>query len=139
MRKSWLLCVFLGALAWGQAQPMTPPAQAGSAPNAAAAPAVEVPESAAVLTIKGVCPATPKATAAGGKTAAAAKKPADCKTVITRADFEKLTKALQQGQTPLNPQQKRQLASQLPGVIAMSEAAKKKGLDKSESYLETVK
>ena len=31
MRKSWLLCVFLGTLAWGQAQaPMTPPATRGS-------------------------------------------------------------------------------------------------------------
>jgi hypothetical protein len=153
MRKSWLVCVFLGALAWGQAQPATAaqaPAKANPAPagNAAAnpeaaAPAVEVAESAAVITIKGVCAATPKPTAgsktAAGKTVAAAKKPADCQTVITRAEFEKLTKALQQGPNPLNAQQKRTLATQLPGVIAMSEAAKKKGLDKTESYVETLK
>jgi hypothetical protein len=148
MRKSWLVCVFLGSLAWGQAQPVTPPAQGSPAPapNAgatpAAAPAPEVSLTAAVLTIKGVaCPEMVKtatgSTAATGKTAAAAKKPADC--VITRAEFEKLTKALQQGPTPLNAQQKRQLATQLPSVIAMSEAAKKKGLDKSEGYLETMK
>jgi hypothetical protein len=148
MRKSWLVCVFLGTLAWGQAQSVTPPAQASPAPapNAgatpAAAPAPEVSLTAAVLTIKGVaCPEMVKtatgSTAATGKTAAAAKKPADC--VITRAEFEKLTKALQQGPTPLNAQQKRQLATQLPSVIAMSEAAKKKGLDKSEGYLETMK
>ena len=146
MRKSWLVCVFLGSLAWGQAQPVTPPAQASPAPNAgatpAAAPAAEVSLTAAVLTIKGIaCPEMAKtatgSTAATGKTAAAAKKPADC--VITRGEFEKLTKALQQGPTPLNAQQKRQLATQLPGVIAMSEAAKKKGLDKSEGYLETMK
>ena len=43
------------------------------------------------------------------------------------------------GPIPLNPQQKRQLASQLPSAIALSEAAKKKGLDKSDSYLETLK
>ena len=148
MRKSWLVCVFLGTLAWGQAQSVTPPAQASPAPapNAgatpAAAPAPEVSLTAAVLTIKGVaCPEMVKtatgSTAATGKTAAAAKKPADC--VITRGEFEKLTKALQQGPTPLNAQQKRQLATQLPSVIAMSEAAKKKGLDKSEGYLETMK
>ena len=148
MRKSWLVCVFLGTLAWGQAQPVTPPAQGSPAPapNAgatpAAAPAAEVSLTAAVLTIKGIaCPEMAKtatgSTAATGKTAAAAKKPADC--VITRGEFEKLTKALQQGPTPLNAQQKRQLATQLPGVIAMSEAAKKKGLDKSEGYLETMK
>src|SRR5580700_2635196 len=146
MRKSWLLCVFLGTLAWGQAGSMTPPAQADADPNAAAkpaaAPVAEVAQSAAVLTIKGVCAATPKATSAApatGKTAAAAKKPADCQTVITRAEFDKLAKALQQGPNPLNAQQKRQLASQLPSAIALSEAAKKKGLDKSDGYLETLK
>jgi hypothetical protein len=152
MRKSWLVCVLLGALAWGQAQPTTPPAKANPAPagneaateaaKAEAAPA-EVSLTAAVITIKGVCAATPKpaagSTSAAGKTAAAAKKPANCQTVITRAEFEKLTKALQQGPNPLNAQQKRTLATQLPGVIAMSEAAKKKGLDKSESYVETLK
>lgn len=145
MRKSWLLFVCLGTLAWGQAQPA--PAPASPAPNAAAkpettAPVVEVAETAAVLTIKGVCPATPKPAAAktaAGKTAAAAKKPADCKTVITRAEFEKLTAALQQGPNPLTVQQKRQLATQLPGLIALSEAAKKKGLDKGPRFVERVK
>jgi len=133
MGKSWLVCVCLGTLAWGQAQPAAPPA-------VAPAPAAEVPLSASVLTIKGVaCPEFAKAatpTAAAGKTAAA-KKPADCE--ITRAEFDKLTKALQQGPNPLNPQQKRTLAQQLPSVIALSEAAKKKGLDKTESYAETLK
>ena len=146
MRKSWLVCVFLGALAWAQAQPATAPAQAPAAKETAtpeaAAPVVEVSESAAVITIKGVaCPDFVKPAAvpvaAAGKTAAAAKKPTDCK--ITRAQFEKLAKALQQGPNPLNAQQKRTLANQLPGAIAMSEAAKKKGLDKSEGYAETLK
>jgi parvulin-like peptidyl-prolyl cis-trans isomerase-like protein len=149
MRKSWLLFVCLGTLAWGQAQagapaPASPaPAQASPAPapNAAAkpemaAPAAEVSLTAAVLTIKGVCAPMPKP--AAGKTATA-KKPADCKTVITRADFEKLTAALQQGPNPLTVQQKRQLAIQLPGLIALSEAAKKKGLDKTPRFVERVK
>lgn len=146
MRKSWLLCAFLGVLAWGQTQPAAPPASPAPAANAAAkpeaAPAKEVALSEPVLTIKGVaCPefakTVPEPTAAAGKTAAAARKTAECK--ITRAEFEKLTKALQQGPNPLNPQQKRQLATQLPGFIAMSGAAKKKGLDKGDSFLETMK
>jgi hypothetical protein len=146
MRMSCLLCVLLGVLAWGQTQPAAPPAQASPAPAANAAarpqasPAKEVPLSEPVLTIKGVsCPefakTAPEPTTAAGKTAA--KKTAECK--ITRAEFEKLTKALQQGPNPLNPQQKRQLATQLPGFIAMSDAAKKKGLDKGDGYLETMK
>ncbi len=183
MRKSWLVCVLMGTLAWGQGQPGQAPAQSGagqasSAPaNAAAAnpsqaspapgtpaqatpgqamtpqvkgqppateskPAPEVPMSAVVLTIKGVCPATAAApkTAAAGKTAAtsspAAKKPADCKTEITRAQFEKIASGLSANVTP---QLKRQLEQALPRFMAMSEAAKKKGLDKSPRYLETLK
>lgn len=160
MRKSWLVCVLLGTLAWGQAQPGAAPGtqQNNASPQAlpprgmmqqqqsAAAPpsTAEVPESAAVLTIHGVCPPAAKA-AAVAKTgvskmpAAAAKKPADCKTVITRAEFEKIAKALQQGPNPLNAQQRRQLASVLPRVMAMSEAAKSKGLDKTDHYNEMVK
>ena len=148
MRKSWLLCVFLATLTWGQAQPGTTPAPASPAQATGAAkaptPPAEVPENAVVLTIKGVCPAAPKTTAASKTgasktTAATAKKPADCKTEITRAQFEKLTGALQQGPNPLNAQQKRQLAAQLPQLMAMSEAAKAKGLEKTARFGETMK
>jgi hypothetical protein len=155
MRKSWLVCALMGALmgtmAWGQGQPaaaptpQAPPAQAmpgmampGQAP-AESKPPVEVPMSTVVLTIKGVCPTTPAAskTAAADKTAApAAKKPADCKTELTRAQFEKIASGLSSSVTP---QLKRQLEQALPRFMAMSEAAKKKGLDKSPRYLETLK
>ena len=137
MRKSWLLCVLLGTLAWGQAQPGPTPAE----PSPSQAPAAEVPENAPVLTIDGVCPPAPKTAAASktatGKTAAApAKKPADCKTVITREQFEKIASALSPNVTP---QLKRQLAQALPKFMAMSEAAKKKGLDKTPQFKQTVK
>ena len=147
MRKSWLLCVLLGTLAWGQAAPSAPPppqpAQA-EAENEAKPPAdtaASVPATAAVLTINGVCAAQPKAAAATkGATAkpAASSKPAseDCKTVITKAEFEKLANALAPNTTP---QQKKQLAGVLPRVIAMSTQAKKEGLDKTPQYDETVK
>ncbi|MCU1301881.1 MAG: hypothetical protein JWQ87_2165 [Candidatus Sulfotelmatobacter sp.] len=145
MRKSWLLCVLLGTLAWGQAKPETAPAQAtpAQAPGAAAKapePAAEVPETAIVLTIKGVCPAAPKTAAASktgaSKAAAPAKKPADCKTEVTRAQFEKIAGGLSPNVTP---QLKRQLEQALPRFMAMSEAAKEKGLDKSPRFVETMK
>jgi hypothetical protein len=152
MRKSWLLCVLLSTLAWGQAQPGTTPAPtpappspaqapAPSAPPKAPEPAAEVPLNAVVLTIKGVCPATPKTAAASkagaAKTPAApAKKPADCKTEITRAEFEKIASGLSPNVTP---QLKRQLEGALPRFIAMSEAAKAKGLDKTPQYKEKLK
>jgi hypothetical protein len=145
MGKSWLLCVLMGTMAWGQAQTVTPgqPSAAPKAPSAAAkAPEpADVPESAVVLTIKGVCPSAPKTAAvtktAAGKTAAApAKKSADCKTEITRAQFEKIANGLSPNVTP---QLKHQLEQALPRFIAMSDAAKAKGLDKTERYTETLK
>jgi hypothetical protein len=142
MRKSWLLCVLLGTLAWGQAEPGAPPVQTPGVVSKAPESAAEVPENAVVLTIKGVCPATPKTTAAPKTGAAAktvpapAKKPADCKTEITRAQFEKIASGLA---PTVTPQLKRQMEQGLPRLMAMSEAAKAKGLDKSPRFLERLK
>ncbi len=148
MHKSWLLCALLsGAMAWGQAQPerttAPPPAPPPSgAPGAEQAPKppAEVAEDAAVITITGVCPAGSTASkTVAGKTkeaASSAKKSAECKTVITRREFEKMASGLAPNVTP---QLKRQLASVLPRDMAMSEIAKKKGLEKTPAYQETVK
>jgi len=88
-----------------------------------------------------VCSPQPKAPAAKGAAAtpatkSAATNPADCKTVITKAEFEKLANALAPN---LTPQLKRQLAGVLPRLIAMSNQAKKRGLDKSPRFEETLK
>ncbi len=169
MSKSWLMCVLLGTLAWGQAQPGTPAPSSGAAPAAsasgqaqtpapaaqaaqapaadnaapAAAPAPEVAPTAPVLTIKGVCPATaPKAKTAapGTKSPAAAKEPAkssaNCETVITRAEFEKMASGIAPNMTP---QLKRQLASVYPRLLVMSQEAEKHGLQNSPQYKETMK
>jgi hypothetical protein len=162
MNKSWLMCVLLGTLAWGQAQPGAAPAASASgqaqtpAPAAraaqapatgnaapAVAPAPEVAPTAPVLTIKGVCPATApkaKATAPGTKSPAAAKEPAkssaNCETVITRAEFEKMASGIAPNMTP---QLKRQLASIYPRLLVMSQEAEKQGLQNSHQYKETMK
>src|SRR5260370_35065950 len=119
MGKSWLVCVLMGGLigtmAGGQAQPgaapapQAPPAQSmpgmampGQAPAAENKPPAEVPMSAVVLTIKGVCPATPTAapkTAAADKTAPphggpGANQPGDCKHGVTRAQVENVSNGL---------------------------------------------
>lgn len=142
MGKSWLMCVLLGTMAWGQAVPGAPPSpQPSQAPvdNSAA-----VPPEAPVITVIGVC-STPKPAAAKGTAAkpatetkeTAAKTPAaDCKTVITKAQFEKLAAAVAPNVTP---QVKKQLAGVLPRFIGMSSEAKKRGLDKSAQFEETVK
>jgi hypothetical protein len=152
MRKSWLLCVLLGTFAWGQAAPAehppTPAPAPSAMPNRPAPPpdlSAEVPPNAAVITVEGVCSTPPRAAAAKGTAAkpasetksAVTKTPAaDCKTVITKAEFEKLASGIAPNMTP---QLKRQLASVLPRLIAMSAAAKKKGLEKTSQYEETLK
>jgi hypothetical protein len=130
MGKSWLMCVLLGTLAWGQAAPGAPPAPQ---PAQAADTSAEVPPDAAVITVIGVCPAQ---SAQAPTTGAAETIPADdCKTVITKAQFEELAKALIPNVTP---QQKKQLAGVLPGLIGMSGEARKNGLDKTAQFDQTV-
>jgi hypothetical protein len=146
MRKSWLLCVLLGTLAWGQAPATAPPAQSSPAPAAKAGKAAEpedeakapaeLPENAVVLTIKGVCSPAPKTAAAASAKTATAKKPADCKTEITRAQFEKIASAVSPNVTP---QLKQQLEKALPRFMAMSQFAKEKGLDKTPRFEELMK
>lgn len=151
MRMSWLLCVLLVAPVWGQAAPGAPPAgQAPAAPGGmlarppqASAPAEDksasVPATAAVITVKGVCAPQAKPAAAKGteaKSASAKTSAADCKTVITKAEFEKLATGVAPAVTP---QLKKQLENALPRIIAMSGEAKKRGLDKTPQYEETVK
>lgn len=149
MRSSGLLCVLLGSLAFGQAAPAgSPPAPAPSpmtarpmAPLAPADESASVSPTAAVLTIEGVC-AAPSRAAAKDATAKPATA-ADCKTIVTRAEFEKLAGALAPNQNPevktINPQVKRQLANVLPRDLAMSEAARKKGLENSPQYAQMMK
>ncbi|MFZ0198302.1 MAG: peptidylprolyl isomerase [Candidatus Sulfotelmatobacter sp.] len=145
MRKSWALCVLLAAMAWGQAPPEAAPkaSSPAQAQKGTGATEAEVPEDAPVLTIIGVCPSTSTTAAktAARKTGAAAakttvKKPEDCKTVITRKEFEKIANGLAPNVTP---QLKRQLETVLPKFIAMSEAAKAKGLENTPQYQETLK
>jgi hypothetical protein len=145
MRKSWLMCVLLGTLAWGQAAPSAlPPPQPAQAPPADTS--ASVAPDAAVITVIGACAPQPKPAAAktagtAAKPATAAKTPAaktpaaECKTVYTKAKFEELVKALIPNPTP---QSKKQLAGVLPRFIGMSSEARKKGLDKKEEFAITV-
>jgi hypothetical protein len=148
MRKSWLLCV-LASLAWGQAAPSAaPPARVGTegaaqVPPPSADKSASVSPTAAVITVDGVCQAQPKPAAATGAAAKTATKAApasggsaNCKTVITKAEFEKLANAVA---PTVTPQLKKQLGSAMPRFIALSAEARKEGIDKSEDYKEMVK
>ena len=150
MRFYFLVCLLFVALMSGQTAPPTPaPAPAASttqtapaAPNAAQNPAAALAQAAAaakapeapapppevkpddpVVTIKNFCPDTNLEGDA-------------CKTVVTKAQFEKLADALQPG---MPPAVRRQLATAYARLLAMSSAAEKRGLDKQPAFDEAVR
>ncbi len=125
MSKYFLVCLLLGALAWSQAASPTP--QAAGPQNPAANPAPESPKvapDAAVITITGMCDHPP------------ADKNATCKTVITRAEFEKIIDAVQPSM-PLRG--RRSFADRYARALIMAHKAEEMGLDKSASYEERMR
>jgi len=137
MTRCGFVCLLLGAMAWGQAAtpkpspaPQTPAGQGSSAakttegtPQEAEAP--KVAPDAPVITIKGVCDQS------------AAKAPAlECRTIITRAEFEKIVEAVQ----PNMPARvRRQFATRYANALAMSMKAEEMGLDKGPDYDERMR
>lgn len=122
MRFQYLACILLAGLAYGQAAQPTPSAptggNAGSSAAPAAAPEVKVGPEETVITLKGFC-------ADSSQTGDA------CKTAITRAQFEKLSEALQPGMPPAI---RRQLATAYSRMLRMSTAAERRGLDKQPKF-----
>ena len=131
MRFQCFVCLLLAGLAYGQAappstpNPATPPAagakteQSGSAATDKA-PEVKVGPDDTVITLKGFC-------------ADATQQGDACKTVITRAQFEKLAESLQPG---MSPAIRRQLATAYSRMLRMSTVAEKRGLDKQPKFEE---
>ena len=107
---------------------MSPSGQkAQAAAKAAETPAPpEVAPDAPVITINGLCSEKP-AVSTGGST------PADCKTVITRAEFEKISGALN---PQMNPSMKRQFAEVYPRILLLSHEGKKLGVENDPHYKE---
>lgn len=96
-----------------------------AAPAAAAAPEPEVAPGATVITIDGVCEHP------------AADKPADCKTTISKAEFEEAIKAIQPTIPPAA--QRRQFANRYAMLLIFADQAHKQGLDKSPKFEEQMK
>jgi hypothetical protein len=114
-----------------QARQMRPPAEVGEEDGDARATAPptgsQLSPSTPVITIKGICE-TPRT--------GAPKPKADCETVITRAEFERIADTLQPN---MPPQERKQLAAQYPQILHMSQEARKRGLEKDSHYLEMLK
>jgi hypothetical protein len=122
------------------AQPAPSPAQAPSpaaSPAPAAAPAAkapgdDLPPTAPVITMKGLCP---EATEGVAKAAPGNTKEA-CVSVMTKADFEKLVQAV----NPALPlAMRRNLAKQLVDLMTMAQAAEKAGMQNQPNFTEILK
>jgi PPIC-type PPIASE domain len=130
--QGWFCLLLLATGAWGQtAKPETRPAapKAATASSAAAAyhaaPANIAPAT-AVITITGLCDKPPVDKA----------KKADCKTVVTRAEFEQLVAAV--APTIAAPARK-QLATQYGMALVMVHKAHELGLDQGPKYQELMR
>jgi len=134
----------------GETAPTPPAAGAPTGPAATAPPAPaapNVPENAPVITLKGVCSGTAARSTAATKTAAgetktagAATKPAaassDCKTVITRGEWERMIAVINR---PIPPQFRRQVAEQFVNLYELSNAGAKAGLEKDTKVAERLR
>jgi PPIC-type PPIASE domain len=128
MTRYGFVCLLLGGLAMGQAA-NTKPATAPQAPatSTTAAPAAKaaseapaVAPDAAVITIKGLCAQS-----------TAQKSGAQCETVITRSEFEKVVDAVQ----PTMPARaRRQFATRYANALVMATKAEQQGLDKGPDF-----
>ncbi len=149
----WLSLLLLSALALGQGTPASPAKPSEAGPGAAQqqprkdadeapapkVPASQVPLTAAVITVQGLCPSPAAATrkaAAGAKTTAKPASQTGCKTVITRAQFERLADALNP-EMPLPT--KRQLAEAYPRLLLFAQKAREMGLDKEPQFQEMMR
>jgi parvulin-like peptidyl-prolyl isomerase len=125
-----LVCLIFGALAWAQAAKPpspTPPQKPSATQSGTSTPdATQVPLTAAVITIPGTCD-----TQDMGKAQAS-----DCKTVITRAEFEQLLDAVAPAAPPAA---RRQLASRYASALVMANQAHEMGLDKGSRYEALIK
>jgi parvulin-like peptidyl-prolyl cis-trans isomerase-like protein len=111
-----LICLLLASLAYGQSvSPATVPA--GEAPEAVVAP--DDP----VITVNDFC--TEPAPPGNG-----------CKTVITRAQFEKLCEALEPG---MSLSLRLNVANAYARILRMAAAAEKRGLDKTPPFEEEIR
>lgn len=116
--KHGVLCLLMAAMALGQARtpPATPPTLKTRPSPPAGASSSNLPADAPVATVQGLCERPPNSSAT----------PADCETVITRAQFEKAVNAVQPN---MPAAQRKDFAERYIRILIFSEKAHELGLD----------
>jgi PPIC-type PPIASE domain len=132
MRFQFLVCLLLVTFVCAQTTapppaptPASPPSGSSNAPTSPASPAPEpqVGPDDAVITIKGVC-------------ADSSLQGDACKTVITKAQFDKIVDTIQPG---MAQPMRRQLAMRYIPALTMSMEAERRGLEKQPKFEESMK
>jgi hypothetical protein len=127
MRFLPLVCLLFATLVWCQDKPAPAKVPTDDRPHipqdsdeqqGLPASASTLAPDTAIITLKGIC--TP-----------VSSPPANCETVITRAQFEKLTEAVLAN---MKSSRKRQFAYSYPGLLAMGQEAEARGLDKKPRF-----
>ncbi len=90
-----------------------------------AKPATTIPPDTAVIIIKGECPAAP-----ASKTATSKAAPANCKSQVTRAEFEKLINALN---PDMPPNMRQSFAQNYGKLLLIANEARKRGIQNDPS------
>jgi hypothetical protein len=130
-QHGWICLLFVTTLAWAQAEKPSARPAPSKAPAVSPTAAAKGPEGAtlrdaAVITIPGLC----------DKPAVDKSKPADCKTVVTRAEFEQLIDAVA---PTIAPAARKQLATQYGMALVMVHKAHQMGLDKGPKFDELMR
>ena len=141
MSFRWLCCLLLSTLAFGQAA--APPAQKSpsakapatqvapkAVPKAPAAAPAEVAPNTPVITLNGICD-----TKAGQPKPA----PAECKTVLTRAEFERLLFALSPQSAQAPPQVRQQAGTRIAQLMVIAHEAEKLGVQNRPEARELIR
>ena len=130
--RTGLVCLLMVGIALGQTNSSTPapthapapalkPRASSPAPDSNAASESATSADSPVITVEGLCekPARSNAT------------PSDCRTVITRAQFEKVVNAVQPNMPPAS---KKQFAGRYVTVLILAEKAHELGLDSGPEF-----
>jgi hypothetical protein len=133
------ILLFLLFTSFAMAQEKGLPAAAPSQPDTTKSPdsrpkKPELTSNPAVITIKGICNSSTPTAKAVPNNAAHKGAGSECKTVVTRSEFEQLVKMLQ-----VPPASTKQFANQYATALIMSNEAHKRGLDHGTRYEELLK
>ncbi len=116
-----VVCLLLAATALGQTTKPAPTLKPRPSDSNELIPNSMVAPEAPVITVEGLCERPPNSNAT----------PADCSTVVTRAEFEKLVNAVQPNMPAAN---KKSFASRYVTILVLAEKAHEMGLDKNADF-----